>query len=121
MRKYIAKYYINHTHILATFRDHVKLELPKVSQTIFASRYTLLRHLRDCREQLITTICLSKWKHLVKNADDAIRAKVADIMKKGDFWDEVGNNCANETINRKIMKIASKKHPTIGLKALSLI
>jgi len=46
-KKNTVKYYINHTHILTTFRDHLKLELSKVAKTIFASRYTLLRHLLD--------------------------------------------------------------------------
>ena len=60
----------------------------KVAKTRFASRYTLLRHLLNCREQLITTVWLSKWKHLEKNPDDAIGVKVAGIIKKDEFWDE---------------------------------
>jgi len=45
--KNTVKYYINHTHILATFRDHSKPELPKGAKTRFALHYTLLRHLLD--------------------------------------------------------------------------
>ena len=67
------------------------LELLEVAKTTFASRYTLLRHLLNYREQLITIVCLSKWKDLVKNADAAAGSKVADIIKKDDFWDEVEN------------------------------
>ncbi|KAJ8428428.1 hypothetical protein Cgig2_003130 [Carnegiea gigantea] len=74
-RKNIVKYYINHSHILATLREHSKLELLKVAKTKFASHYTLLRRLLDCREQLVTTVCLSKWKDFVKNADASTGAK----------------------------------------------
>ena len=88
-RKNIVKYYINHTHILVTFRAHSKLKLLKIAKTIFASHYTLLTHLFHCREQLITTICLSKRKNLVKNV--RFWTKVADTIKKEDFWDEVKN------------------------------
>jgi len=35
VEKNTAKYYINDTHILATFRNHSKLELPKVAKTRF--------------------------------------------------------------------------------------
>jgi len=86
------KYYINHTYIFATFRDHSKLELPKLAKTRFASHYTLLRHLLDCSEQLINIFFLSKWKDLVKNADAPIGSKVVDIIKIDDFWDEAENN-----------------------------
>lgn len=89
--KNIVKYYINHSHILATFREHSKLELLKVAKTRFASHYTLLRRLLDCREQLVTTVCLSKWKDLVKNADATTGAKVADTIKNDEFWDDVEN------------------------------
>jgi len=73
------------------FREHSKLELLKVAKTRFASYYTLLRRLLDCREQLITIFCLSKWKDLVKNADPDTGAKVANTIKNNDFWDEVKN------------------------------
>ena len=66
----------------------MKLELLKVAKIRFASHYTLLRHLLDCREQLITTVCLSEWKDLVKNANAVAGAKVADIIKKDDFCNE---------------------------------
>ena len=98
--KNTVKYYINHTHILTTFRDHLKLELSKVAKTIFASRYTLLRHLLDWREQPITNVWLSKWKDLVKNVDAVVRAKVADIIKRDDFW-WGWKSCVNEPINRE--------------------
>ncbi|KAJ8428469.1 hypothetical protein Cgig2_003309 [Carnegiea gigantea] len=65
--------------------EHSKLELLKVAKTRFASHYTLLRHLLDCREQLVTTVCLSKWKDLVKNADASTGAKVADTIKNDEF------------------------------------
>ena len=80
----IMKYFINH-NILATFREHLKLKLLKVTNIKFASHYTLLRCLPNCREQLVSTICFSKWNDLVKNADAAIRAKVVDTIKKNKF------------------------------------
>ncbi|KAJ8426768.1 hypothetical protein Cgig2_010200 [Carnegiea gigantea] len=68
-----------------------KEELLKVAKTRFASYYTLLRCLLDCREQLVTIACLSKWKDLVKNADASTGAKVADTIKNDEFWDDVEN------------------------------
>ena len=46
--KNIVKYILNHTHALAIFRAHSKLELLKVAKTIFASHYILLKRLVDC-------------------------------------------------------------------------
>jgi len=77
--------------------------------------------LLDCKEQLITIVCLSKGKDLVKNTDAAIGAKVADIIKKHDFWDQVENVVQMSQLIEKIMNITSNKHLIISLKSMSLI
>jgi len=115
--KNTVKYYINHTYILATFRDHSKVELPKVAKTRFSSCYTLLRHLLDCKEQLITTICLSKWKKLVKNAHAAMGAQVPNIIKKDDFRNKDENIMRMSQLIEKIMNIAFNKQPAISPKS----
>ena len=89
--KNIVKYFVNHSHILATLREHSKLELLKVAKTRFASHYTLLRHLLDYKEQLVTTVCLWKWNDLKKNADASTKVKVADTITKDEFRDGAEN------------------------------
>ena len=58
---------------------------------------------------------------MLKNAYATIGAKVADIIKKHDFWDQVENVVQMSQLIEKIMNITSNKHPAIRLKSMSLI
>ncbi|KAJ9538755.1 hypothetical protein OSB04_031488 [Centaurea solstitialis] len=90
--KVIVKYFLNHTHALAIFRDNSKLELLKVAKTRFASHYILLKRLWDCRDSLATTIVLNSWREWVKNGDENTRQTgilVVDTIKSEEFWDDV--------------------------------
>jgi hypothetical protein len=92
--KAIVKYFLNHTHALAFFRENSQLELLKVAKTRFASHYILLRRLMDCREALATTIVLNSWREWMRSGDENTRiigAKVTDTIKDDDFWEDVEN------------------------------
>ena len=103
--KILWKYYINHTHIFSTFRDHSKLKLLKVAKTKFASHYTFVETFAWLQRTTCHHCYLSKWKDFVKNADAAKEAKAADTIKKDDFWDEVKNICENHKASISIDKI----------------
>ncbi|KAL4573628.1 hypothetical protein LXL04_020441 [Taraxacum kok-saghyz] len=90
--KGIVKFFLNHTHALAFFRDNSKLQLLKVAQTRFASHYILLKRLTECRKALATTIVLNSWPEWVNKVDEHTRLianKVADTIKDEDFWDDI--------------------------------
>ncbi|KAL4563954.1 hypothetical protein LXL04_028003 [Taraxacum kok-saghyz] len=92
--KGIVKFFLNHTHALAFFRDNSKLQLLKVAQTRFASHYILLKRLTECREALATTIVLNSWQEWVNKVDEHTRLianKVADTIKDEDFWDDIAH------------------------------
>ncbi|KAL4577555.1 hypothetical protein LXL04_013664 [Taraxacum kok-saghyz] len=92
--KGIVKFFLNHTHALAFFRDNSKLQLLKVAQTRFASHYILLKRLTECREALATTIVLKSWREWVNKVDEHTRLianKVADTIKDEDFWDDIAH------------------------------
>ena len=83
------KYILNHTHALAIFRAHSKLELLKVAKTRFASHYILLKRLADCRAALAMTIVLKTWKEWTKHGDENNRkmgALVAETISSEEFW-----------------------------------
>ncbi|KAL4556044.1 hypothetical protein LXL04_038682 [Taraxacum kok-saghyz] len=91
--KGIVKFFLNHTHALAFFRD-TKLQLLNVAQTRFASHYILLKRLTECREALATTIVLNSWREWVNKVDEHTRVianKVADTIKDEDFWDDIAH------------------------------
>ncbi|PWA81484.1 hypothetical protein CTI12_AA186260 [Artemisia annua] len=90
--KNIVKYFLNHTHALAIFRENSKLELLKVAKTRFASYYILLRRLADCRESLAMTISLNSWRDWVKHGNEHTRSlgqSVAETIRSDKFWDDV--------------------------------
>ncbi|KAL4591672.1 hypothetical protein LXL04_004642 [Taraxacum kok-saghyz] len=92
--KGIVKFFLNHTHALAFFRDNSKLQLLKVAQTRFASHYILLKRLTECREALATTIVLNSWREWVNKVDEHTRIianKVGDTIKDEDFWDDIAH------------------------------
>ncbi|KAL4566504.1 hypothetical protein LXL04_030620 [Taraxacum kok-saghyz] len=92
--KGIVKFFLNHIHALAFFRDNSKLQLLKVAQTRFASHYILLKRLTECREALATTIVLNSWREWVNKVDEHTRVianKVADTIKDEDFWDDIAH------------------------------
>lgn len=79
--KTIVKYFLNHTHALAIFRENSKLELLKVAKTRFASHFILLKQLIDCREALSTTVVLNSWRDWVKQGDENTR-KIRQVLAK---------------------------------------
>ncbi|KAJ9567191.1 hypothetical protein OSB04_003157 [Centaurea solstitialis] len=90
--KRIVKYFLNHSHILAIFRENSTLELLKVAKTRFASHYILLKRLMDCREALATTISLNTWREWVKVGDENTRKTgqiVVDTIRSDVFWEDV--------------------------------
>ena len=58
---------------------------------------------------------------MLKKADVAIGAKVANVIKKDDFWDKVENIMRVSQLIEKIANLASTKHPVVCLKSVSLI
>lgn len=90
--KIIVKFFLNHTHALAIFRDVSNLELLKVAKTRFASHYILLKRLWDCREALSTTIVRNSWREWVNKCDATTKESgilVSDTIKSELFWDDV--------------------------------
>ncbi|XP_024164304.1 uncharacterized protein LOC112171337 [Rosa chinensis] len=90
--KAIVKFFLNHSHALATFRSQSKLELLKVAKTRFASHYILLRRLIDCKEALASTVIIQKWKDWVKTLDGEKRKlgeNITQAVLADNFWDDV--------------------------------
>ncbi|XP_062011882.1 uncharacterized protein LOC133728490 [Rosa rugosa] len=90
--KAIVKFFLNHSHALAMFRSHSKLELLKVAKTRFESHYILLKRLIDCKEALASTVILQKWKDWVKTLDPEKRKlgeNITQAVLADNFWDDV--------------------------------
>ncbi|KAK1438667.1 hypothetical protein QVD17_04476 [Tagetes erecta] len=115
--KAIVKYFLNHTHALAMFRENSKLELLKVATTRFASHYILLRRLLDCREALATTIVLNSWREWVKNGDENTRNNgeiVATTIKDDLFWEDVENILAITKPIYLLVRFCDSEGPRMG-------
>lgn len=71
--KNIVKYFLNHSHAHAIFRNYSGLELLKVAKTRFGSHHILLRRLTQCREALTTTVVVRAWKDWLNSNDQGTR------------------------------------------------
>jgi len=54
----------NHINSHGLFRSHSRLDLLKISKTIFSIYYLIFRHLLMVREALVSMVASESWKVL---------------------------------------------------------
>lgn len=119
MCKTIVTYIINHTHALAIFRSHSRLELLKVAKTRFASYYVMMKRLLDVRQALKSTVVLDDWKEWAKHGDEKIQ-EIAENIKRwvtdddDTFWTNVRQMVKITKPIFKMIKFCDQDGPLMG-------
>ncbi|XP_076930748.1 uncharacterized protein LOC143595669 [Bidens hawaiensis] len=115
--KDVFKYFLNHTHALAIFKENSKIELLKVAKTRFASHYILLSRLLKYREALATFTVLNSLRELMKSGDENSRTtgeNVANTINDDFFWEDVENILAITKPIYLLVKFCDGEGPRMG-------
>ena len=84
----IQMFICNHHHSQVIYHKHVKMELIKPTDTIFASYYIMLRRFVEVKGDLVAIIISDMWEQWRLSTLDAVM-EVKRMILDDWFWDDV--------------------------------